>query len=149
MHSRREELESFRWQSPTSCHLLFHPPRNHDNNNNMHTDTCNPPSSCTPRITRCFQTRTQGQEGTSPAQCHTVSAELGLSLGLGDPRAVFSMLAAASHSSPCLHSQMPITTAWRAAYKALYLDPSSNFPNSGSQDRWSPESAFCHYPGRF
>lgn len=50
--------------------------------------------------------------------------------------------------APCLHSQMPITTAWRAAYKALSLDPSSDPLHQGLRTEGAQESAFRHYPGR-
>lgn len=69
----------------------------------------------------------ESQRRTSPAQRPTVSAKLGLEPGSGRPRScVFNASLLPFTPAHCLHTQMPITTAWGAVYKALFLDPSSD-----------------------
>lgn len=66
-----------------SCHLLFLPPGNNDNNNNNSARFVQPREAAARHFITIYRQGLGDQRRTSSAQCHRVSAELGLEPGAG------------------------------------------------------------------
>lgn len=123
-----------------SCHLLFRPPRNHDNNNNnMHaTPRATPASGCMPRYHH-FQTRTRGPQKDIPCPVSHSKRQAGTGAWVWViPELCFQCFAAAFHPSPL----SPYSDARHHCLESCVesLIPGSFFGSSapGSQDRRSP-----------